>query len=98
MITEVLKKPLVTEKMTKSGENLNSYGFIVDKSANKIAIKQAVEKMYNVTVNDVNTVTYLGKVRSRFTKAGAISGRKPGYKKAYVKLKNGDKIDFHSNV
>ena len=98
MITEVLKRPLVTEKMTQSVEKHKSYGFIVDKSANKIAIKHAVEKMYNVTVNNVNTVTYLGKKRSRATKAGSISGRKPSFKKAYVQLKDGDSIDFHGNV
>ena len=64
---EILIKPLVTEKMTIQGEKLNRYGFIVDRRANKIEIKAAVEKQYGVTVSDVNTVNYHGKRKSRYT-------------------------------
>jgi len=71
----ILIKPLVTEKMTIQGEKLNRYGFEVDRDANKIDIKKAVEEMYGVKVLDVNTVNYNGKRRSRFTKAGLLSGR-----------------------
>ncbi len=94
----ILIKPLVTEKMTILGEKLNRYGFIVDRSANKIEIKAAVEQMYGVTVADVNTVNYHGKKKSRYTKAGLLSGRANHYKKAFVTLAGEDKIDFYSNI
>ena len=66
----IIIKPIVTEKLTDQGEKLNRYGFIVDRKANKLQIKSAVEQMYNVTVADVNTVNYHGKRKSRYTKAG----------------------------
>ncbi len=94
----ILIKPLVTEKMTILGDKLNRYGFIVDRSANKIEIKTAVEQMYGVTVKDVNTVNYHGKKKSRYTKAGLLSGRANHYKKAFVTLAGEDKIDFYSNI
>ena len=94
----ILIKPLVTEKMTILGEKLNRYGFLVDRDANKIEIKAAVEQMYGVTVADVNTVNYHGKKKSRYTKAGLLTGRANHYKKAYVTLAGEDKIDFYSNI
>ncbi len=94
----ILIKPIVTERMTAQGEKLGRYGFIVDRSANKIEIKQAVEQMYGVTVKDVNTATYYGKNKSRYTKAGVLSGRTNHYKKAFVTLAGDDKIDFYSNI
>ena len=66
----IIIKPIVTEKLTVQGEKLNRYGFIVDREANKLQIKAAVEQLYNVTVADVNTVNYHGKRKSRYTKAG----------------------------
>ena len=98
MATEILIRPLVTEKFTAMGEKLNRYGFEVAKEANKIQIKKAVEGLYGVTVAAVNTVRYAGKVKSRFTKSGAITGRKNSCKKAIVTLKEGEKIDFYSNI
>lgn len=95
---EILIKPVLTEKMTIQGEKLNRYGFIVDRRANKLQIKNAVEQMYNVVVSDVNTMNYLGKAKSRFTKAGLLKGRANNYKKAIITLKNEDKIDFYSNI
>ena len=95
---EILIKPLVTEKMTILGDKLNRYGFIVDRRANKIEIKAAVEKQYGVTVSDVNTVNYHGKRKSRYTKAGLLTGRANHFKKAYVTLAGDDKIDFYSNI
>lgn len=95
---EILIKPLVTEKMTILGDKLNRYGFIVDRNANKIQIKAAVEQLYGVTVKDVNTVNYHGKKKSRFTKAGLLSGRANHFKKAFVTLAGEDKIDFYSNI
>ena len=94
----IIIKPIVTEKMTVQGEKLNRYGFIVDRRANKIEIKAAVEQMYNVTVADVNTLNYHGKKKSRYTKAGMLRGRENHYKKAYVTLAGEDKIDFYSNI
>ena len=75
----ILQKPVITEKMTIQGEKLNRYGFIVNKSVNKLQIKEAVENMYGVTVDSVNTMRYAGKSRSRFTKAGAIKGKTNAY-------------------
>jgi large subunit ribosomal protein L23 len=94
----VLVKPIVTEKMTELGEKLNRFAFVVDKRANKIQIKKAVEEMYDVTVNDVNTLNYKGKIKTRFTKAGVLSGKSNAFKKAVVTLKDGDTIDFYSNI
>ena len=68
------------------------------KDATKEQIKAAVEKTYNVTVVDVNTAIVKGKVKSRYTKAGIITGSTSDYKKAVVALKEGDTIDFYSNI
>ena len=94
----ILIKPIVTEKMTIQGEKLNRYGFIVDREANKLQIKAAVEQMYNVTVADVNTMNYHGKRKSRYTKAGMLQGRTNHYKKAIVTVAGEDKIDFYANI
>ena len=95
----ILIKPIVTEKLTDKGEKLNMYGFIVDRDANKIQIKEAVEKFYNVTVKFVNTINYHGKRKSRYNKtAGTLKGRTNHFKKAYVTLEGNDKIDFYSNI
>ena len=94
----ILIKPIVTEKMTIQGEKLNRYAFEVDREANEIEIKAAVEEMYGVKVLDVNTINYHGKKKSRFTKAGLLSGRANHFKKAYVTLAGEDKIDFYSNI
>ena len=94
----IIIKPIVTEKMTIQGEKLNRYGFIVDREANKLQIKAAVEQMYNVTVAEVNTMNYHGKRKSRYTKAGMLQGRANHYKKAIVTLAGEDKIDFYANI
>ena len=94
----ILKKPIITEKMTKAGEKLGMYGFIVDKNANKIQIKNEVQKVYNVTVESVNTMRYYGKLKSRNTKAGNITGSKGVFKKAVITLKKGETIDFYSSI
>ena len=94
----IIIKPIVTEKMTQISEKFNRVGFQVAHSANKIEIKKAVEEMYNVTVVDVNTLNYHGKKKSRYTKAGIINGMTATYKKAIVTLKEGDTIDFYSNI
>ena len=94
----ILKKPLISEKMTKAGEKLGHYGFVVDYKANKIEIRQAIEKMYNVTVERVNTMRVPGKIKTRYTKTGVTVGSTGSYKKAVVTLKKGDTIDFYSNI
>ncbi len=74
------------------------YGFVVRPEANKLQIKKEVEELYNVTVIDVNTMRYAGKRSSRYTKAGLVRGQKPAFKKAIVTIKNGETIDFYSNI
>ncbi len=95
---DIILKPIITEKMTIQGEKLNRYGFIVDKRANKIEIKKAIEELYDVTVTDVNTMRYGGKSRMRYTKTAIVRGRTKSYKKAIVTLAEGDQIDFYSNI
>lgn len=84
--------------MTAQGEKLGAYGFVVAASANKLQIKQAVESMYGVVVERVNTINSKGKYKSRFTKAGLIAGRTGAVKKAIVTLRSGDNIDFYGNI
>ena len=108
----ILIRPIVTEKMTKITDQSSEprkkkdgsapvnakYGFYVDPAANKIQIKKAVEDKFGVTVEDVNTINYAGKVKSRYTKKGLQVGKQSAFKKAYVTLKDGDQIDFYSNI
>ena len=92
-------RPLVTEKMTNiTDKRPNRYGFIVSPVANKLQIKEEVERLYNVTVVDVNTLRYAGKRLQRYTKAGLVKGQKAAFKKAIVTLKEGETIDFYSNI
>jgi len=93
-----LLKPIVTEKMTKQGDKFNRYGFVVSKSANKLQIRKAVEELYGVTVDSVNTMRYGGKVKTRNTKSGLLVGKTAGVKRAVVTLAEGNKIDFYSNI
>jgi len=95
---EILIKPIVTEKITAQAESLNRYGFIVNRNANKLQIKKAVESLYNVSVESVNTMIHVGKRESRFTKAGVISGSTGMSKKAIVTIAKGESIDFYSNI
>jgi len=96
---EVLIKPLITEKMTAVTEKFpNRYGFVVDKRATKGQIKLAIKEMYNVEVDTINTMVYLGKRKVRFTKTGLQRGKKNNIKKAIVTLAEGQSIDFYSNI
>ena len=94
----VFIKPIVTEKMTNITDQFNRFGFLVRPEANKLVIKKEIEALYNVTVVDVNTMNYAGKNKSRYTKAGLVKGRTNAVKKAIVTLKEGDTIDFYSNI
>lgn len=94
----ILIKPVITEKMTDESEKFNRFGFIVDRRANKLEIKDAIEKMYGVSVQKVRTMVYPGKAKSRNTKGGVISGRTNSYKKAIVDVAEGESIDFYGNI
>lgn len=95
----ILIKPILTEKQTAISEKFtNRYGFRVAPSANKVEIKNAVEELYGVTVKSVNTINYSGKLKSRYTKAGVIKGKTSAFKKAIITLKEGESIDFFSNI
>ena len=94
----VILKPVVTEKMTRISEQFNRYAFVVDRKANKTEIKKAVEELYEVEVERVNTLIQRGKSVSRNTKSGLIRGQKNSFKKAMVQLKGEQKIDFFSNI
>ena len=95
---EILIKPIITEKMTAQAEKLNRYGFVVAKEANKLEIKAAIEKMYNVKVDSVNTQQYVGKVKTRNTTRGVAVGRVNRSKRAIVTLKQGEVIDFYASI
>ena len=95
----IIIKPIVTEKLTAiTNKKPNRFGFRVSPDANKLDIKRAVEAMYGVSVVDVNTMKYAGKLKSRFTKSGVLTGRQTAYKKAIITLKEGEVIDFFSNI
>ena len=94
----IIKRPIVTEKMTAQGEQLNRYAFVVDMKVNKIQIKKAVSEMYDVDVKNVRTMVCIGKKRVRGTKSGMIVGKTSTYKKAIVQLPEGESIDFYSNI
>src|SRR5262245_19506063 len=95
---DVLIKPLITEKSSALGTKLNKFGFVVSPTANKLQIREAVEKMYGVTVKSVDTAIMPGKNKQRYTKTGVAKGQKGYMKKAFVTLKAGDTIDFYANV
>ena len=97
-LSAVLVKPIVTEKSNSLSDKRRTYAFRVDRKANKLEVKKAVEDFYGVTVLEVNTVVVPAKAKSKFTKAGFISGRTPAYKKAYVKVAEGETIDLYSNI
>lgn len=95
----IIIKPIFTEKQTEITDKFdNRYGFIVVTTANKVAIKNAIEELYDVKVERVNTMNYGGKMQSRHTKTGVVHGRSPSFKKAIVTLKEGDEIDLFSNI
>ncbi len=94
----IIIKPIVTEKVTKQGEVLNQFGFVVDKKANKVQIKKAVEAAYGVTIVNVNTMNVRPDRSTKYTKSGMISGKTNAFKKAIVQVKEGETIDFYNNI
>ncbi len=98
-MSTILIKPIITEKVTAQGEKYNRYGFVVNRRANKLEIKKAVEKHYNVSVKSVNTVTIGGgKAVTKYTNKGVVTAPKPVIKKAFVTLAEGDVIDLYGNI
>ncbi len=97
-VSEVLIKPIVSEKSNKLTEQRRTYAFRVHRRANKLEIKKAVEEFYGVSVQEVNTLVVPGKNKTRYTKAGFIKGQKPSYKKALVTVAEGENIDLYSNI
>ena len=94
----IIIKPIITEKITKESEISNRFGFVVDKKANKVEIKKAVESAYGVSVIAVNTMNYRADRSVKYTKSGLISGKTNAYKKAVVQVKEGETIDFYTNI
>jgi large subunit ribosomal protein L23 len=94
----ILIKPIITEKATNDSELFNRYAFVVDKKANKLEIKNAIEEVYGVSIESVKTMNYPLKRKSKYTKNGVVQAKVGGYKKAIVQLAEGDNIDFYSNI
>jgi large subunit ribosomal protein L23 len=97
-LADILIRPILSEKSNALQEKRGIYSFRVDRKANKLEIKKAVETFYGVNVADVRTMVVPSKSKSRMTKAGILSGRKPGFKKALVVLAEGESIDLYSNI
>ncbi|HPD33830.1 MAG TPA: 50S ribosomal protein L23 [Bacteroidota bacterium] len=94
---DIIKKPLITEKAMKLGDS-RQYAFEVNINSNKIEIKKAIEELYEVKVESIRTLREKGKIRSRFTKRGRVTGKTPRRKKAYVTLKEGYSIEIVSGA
>lgn len=97
-LTEILIKPILTQKANAQQDKLSRYAFKVNRRANKLEIKTAVEQFYGVNVVDVNTLVVPGKSKTRSTKSGIISGVKSGYKKALVTVAEGESIDLYASI
>ena len=94
----IIIRPIVTEKVTKESEVLNRFGFFVNKKANKVEIKKAVEATYGVTILSVNTMNVRPDRTTKYTKSGLISGKTNAAKKAFVQVQEGETIDFYNNI
>lgn len=97
-MSQIIIRPIITEKMTAQSEKEGRYGFEVARTSNKVQIKQAIEKTYGVNVTGVRTMVCRGKSRSRFTKTNVLRGRTSSYKKAIVTVKQGETIDLYSSI
>jgi len=98
MANQILIKPIISEKSEGLSEKLSQYSFVVNRKANKVEIKKAVEGEFSVNVASVNTMIMPGKSKSRNTKRGMQKGRVSAYKKAIVTLAEGEEIDFFGEV
>ena len=95
---KVIFEPIITEKATNDSEFRNRYTFVVNREANKIQIKDAVENKYNVTVEKVRTQIYGSERKTKFTKRGVQRTKTNIKKKAIVDIQDGDSIDFYNNL
>lgn len=95
MSKSILIKPIISEKSEKLTAKGNQYAFVVDKSANKLEIKKAVEAMFTTNVVCVNTAVMPAKLKSRNTRSGVVKGRVSAFKKAYVTLAEGEELDIY---
>ncbi len=98
MSKTILIRPIITEKAETLSENFNQYSFVVERKANKIEIKNAVEKLYSVNVSSVNTIVMPAKAKNRNTRSGIVKGHISAYKKAVVTLADGEEIDFFGDI
>jgi len=97
-VYEVLKRPILTEKMLKLQEQKHKYAFEIDKNSNKIEVKKAVQDKFDVTVEEVNISIVKGKSKNLNTRRGLTRGKRPDWKKAIVTLRKGDSINFFENA
>ncbi len=93
-VYDVIVRPMLTEKSTNQHDRFGVYSFIVARDANKIQIARAIEALFNVKVRDVKTMQYRGKER----RLGRFLGRRPAWKKAVVRLREGDSIEIFEGV
>ena len=98
MAKTILIQPVITEKADLLTDRRNQYTFVVNKKANKLEIKKAVESTYSVTVEAVTTLIMPAKEKTRMTRSGQLSGRVSAYKKAVVTLPEGEEIDFFGDI
>jgi large subunit ribosomal protein L23 len=91
---QIIVRPIVTERSTELADDRGAYTFIVNRDANKIEIKRAVETLFDVKVDSVRTANYRGKWR----RVGSAYGKKAAYKKAVVKLVEGERIDVYEGT
>ena len=98
MAKKILVKPIITEKAENLSENFGQYTFIVNKKANKVEIKKAIEEQFNVAVDKVNTINMPSKTKNRNTRSGILKGSVSAYKKAIVTLSEGETIDFFGDI
>lgn len=98
MEKEILIRPIITEKSEMLTDKLNQYSFVVNKKANKLEIRKAIEETYNVEVESVNTIIVPAKTKSRNTRSGVLKGRKSSYKKAIVTVADGEDLDFYGDI
>ncbi len=94
----ILVRPLYTEKIARLQDEQNKYAFQVDRDANKIEIRKAIEKKFEVRVASIRTMRMPGKIRQQMTRAGRFHGRRPEWKKAIVTLVEGDKLELFENA
>jgi large subunit ribosomal protein L23 len=94
----IIIKPIITEKVTKEAELTNRFGFVVDRKANKIEIKKAIETTYGVTIVAINTMNVRPNRSTKYTKTGLLAAKTNAYKKAVVQVKEGETIDFYNNI